>query len=100
MDGIRIAFRFYRGTVRRTASRLAKLSRRVSNHSGRVLFYTQEAFRTVSAGVANADSALPYFINGTLTQDIINGKVMKEHKKTVRHLNKFFFMKSTFKSTE
>ena len=82
MDGIRIAFRFYRGTVRRTASRLAKLSRRVSNHSGRVLFYTQDAFRTVSAGVANADSALPYF-NGTLTQDIINGEFMKEHKKTV-----------------
>ena len=31
MDGILIAFRFYRGAVRRPASRLAKLSRRVPN---------------------------------------------------------------------
>ena len=88
MDGIRIAFRFYRGTVRRPAGRLAKLFRRVQNHSGRVSFYT-DTFRTVSAGVANADNALPYF-NGTSTQGIINGEFMKEHKKLSRHLNKFF----------
>ena len=62
-------------------STTAKLSRRVPNHSGRVPFYT-DAFRTVSAGVANADSALPY-LNGTSTQDIINAEFMKEHKKTV-----------------
>ena len=73
-------FHIYRGTVRRPASRLSKLSRRVPNHSGRVPFYTG-AFRTVSAGVANADSALPY-LNGTSTQDIINAEFMKEHKKT------------------
>ena len=44
---------------------------------------TQYAFRTVSAGVANADNALPYF-NGTSTQDIINGEFMKETKKIVK----------------
>ena len=57
-DGIRIAFHFYRGTVRRPASRLAKLFRSVPNYTGRVPFY-RDTFRTVSAGVANADSALP-----------------------------------------
>ena len=38
--------------------------------SGRVPFYTDK-FRTVNAGVTNADSALPNF-NVTSTQDIIN----------------------------
>ena len=97
-DRSRIAFRFYRGTVvRRPASRLAKLARRVPNHPGRVPFYT-DAFRTDSAGVANVDSALPYF-NGTSTQGIITGEFMKEHKKMSRHLNNFL-MKSILKSTE
>ena len=84
MDGILIAFRLYRGAVRRPASRLAKLSRRVPNHSCRVPFYT-DAFRTISVGVATTDSALPHF-NGTSTQDIINGEFMKEHKKNCQDI--------------
>ena len=85
-----------------TARWLAKLSRRVPNNSGWVPFYTG-AFRTVSAGVANADSALPYF-NGTSTQNIINRLLNSWRniiRKLSRHLNQFFKkMKSTLKSTE